>query len=449
MSIIRLSTGYTPRPLQAMLHAKLKRFNVLVMHRRFGKTVFEINENIDQSMRLGFSRPELPRPRYAYLAPERDQAKRVSWDYYKHYTSTIPGNDPNEADLRIDIPRPDFKDDIQHRLLGGDNYMSIKGTYLDGVDLDEYGMMHPACWREAIRPALSDRMGWAIISGTPKGRNHFYELYKYATESGDPEWFGCILKASETQIIPKSELDSARRTMSEEEYEQEYECSFQAALVGAYYSKELGRAESDKRITEIPYDPALPVNLFFDLGINDVMAIWFHQRNGSKNLFVEYKEGPDLSIPEWGNIVFEALRSHQCSLGDVVLPHDAEARELTSGKSRSESFRKTFGRRPTIIPRSDLMDGISQTRMALATSYFDKARCSKGIEALLNYQRRWDIKSNVFSAKPMHNWASNGADAFRTFAMGVKETHGQYRSSWGENSQIPHDHAETQFNPYE
>lgn len=439
----RVSTGYVPRKFQAELHNKLRRFNVLVMHRRFGKTVFGVNETIDQGLRLGLNRPELPNPKYAYLAPLRDQAKRIAWDYFKTYTGPIPGMSPNEQDLRIDIPRQSLNDNLRFMLLGGDNYVSLKGIYLDGAILDEFGEMHPGAWREAIRPTLSDRIGWTIFSGTPKGRNHFYEMYKYATESGDPDWYGAILRADETGIIPEKELLSARKAMTEEEYEQEYNCSFQAGLIGAYYSKEIVKAEQEHRITEVPFDPSIPLNTFWDLGMNDTTAIWFHQRVGRKNIFPFYMEAPDLSIPEWVNRVLETTRRAGCSVGDVVLPHDAAARDPGTGKTRESVFRKLFGKRPTILKREDILEGINAARMVFSQCWFDKKGCEKGINALMNYQRRWDSKANVFSSKPSHNWASNGADAFRTFAMGITERTGELRQEMEQQYE-----ADTRYNPY-
>jgi phage terminase large subunit len=180
----KISTGYVPRKLQAELHQKLKRFNVLVCHRRFGKTVFAINEKLDRGLRN-----PLKNPRYAYIAPLYGQAKRVAWDYLKMYTEKIPGATPNEADLRVDIPRPALGDTVRFTLLGADNPVSLKGIYLDGVTMDEYAEMNPATWREVIRPTLSDRAGWANFIGTPKGRNSFFDLYEQAKTGEDPEWF--------------------------------------------------------------------------------------------------------------------------------------------------------------------------------------------------------------------------------------------------------------------
>lgn len=418
-----IETGYTPRPLQAHLHRSLKRFNVLVCHRRFGKTVFCINEMLDRALRL-----DRPSPQYAYIAPNYGQAKRVAWEMLKTYTANIPGVSPNEAELRLDIPRPWLGDKMRFMLLGAENPASIKGIYLDGSILDEYAEMNPSAWREAVRPTLSDRLGWAIFIGTPKGRNSFWELYNgatngFANEDGstfqDPEWFSSLYKASETGIIPQSELESARRSMSEEEFEQEFECSFQAGLVGAYFTKEISRAEKEKRITSVPYDPALPTHAWFDLGMNDMAAVWITQQYGAEKRLIHYLEAPDTSIPEW----VRAVNDLGYGIDSWNLPHDARARELTTGTSREDLFKTLVGKRKVkIIERvQDKMASIEAARRVFSQCVFDRERCKRGIEALMNYQRKWDAKNNVFSPKPLHNWASNGADAFQQFALGVKE----------------------------
>lgn len=404
----QISTGFIPRRLQLELRAKMRRFNVIVCHRRFGKTVFAVNHQIDKILRNPLSAP-----RAAYIAPTFGQAKRISWDYYKRYTQPIPGATPHEQDLRIDYTHNAGR----QMLLSAENYVSVKGIYLDDVILDEYAEMDPAIWTEAVRPTLSDRHGSATFIGTPKGQNNFYKLYQYATESGDPEWFGCIYKASETGILLQEELESARRTMSEEEYEQEYECSFNAGLVGAYFGKELARAEKEGRIGNFPYDPMLPVDTYWDLGINDMAAVWFVQSLRGRHRLVDYYEASGASIPE----VVAAVRAKGYALGEFVFPHDAKARSFQTGKSQIEVF-YSLGCRPNrIIERvGTKREGINAARMVFPLIEIDKAKCKRGLECLANYQRKWNSKNNVWEDAPLHNWASNGADAFQQFALGVR-----------------------------
>jgi phage terminase large subunit len=409
--ILKVSTGYTPRPFQEELHAKLKRFNVLVCHRRFGKTVFAINEKIDRGLRN-----PLKNPQYAYFAPYYGQAKRVAWDYLKEYTKNIRGVTTNEADLRVDIPRPHLGDRLRFMLLGADNPGAIRGIYLDGATLDEYAEMDPLIWSQVIRPALSDRIGWASFIGTPKGQNHFYDIYKKALTN--PEWFAALFKASQTGVLPESELRAARETMTPEEYEQEFECSFQAALMGAYYGKEMEKAEREKRIGFVPYDPAVPVETWWDLGIDDSTAIWFIQQVGREYHAIDYIEESGQALTFFA----KAIQARSYVYSGHNLPHDAAARELSTGKTRQESLKPLLGNVRTIVhPRHEVEDGIHASRMVLSKCWFDAVKCERGINALKSYERKYDAKNKIYQARPFHNWASHGADAFRLFSMGHRD----------------------------
>jgi hypothetical protein len=404
----QINTGFIPRRLQVELRTKLRRFNVIVCHRRFGKTVFAVNHQVDKTIRN-----PLPAPRAAYIAPTFGQAKRISWDYYKLYTKNIPGAVPHEQDLRIDYAHNQGR----QMLLSAENYISVKGIYLDDVLLDEYAEMDPAIWSEAVRPTLNDRRGSAIFIGTPKGRNNFHKLYEYATQSGDPEWFGITYKASETGLIERAELDSARRTMSEEEYEQEYECSFNAGLVGAYFAKELGKAESEGRVGKFPYDPQYAVDTYWDLGLNDMTAIWFVQSVRGQHRIIDYYEISGLSIPE----IMAEVKRKPYSFGTFVFPHDVEKGELSTGKTQRQMFHQHGARPSRVVPRcSSKRESINAARVSMSMCSFDREKCKRGLEALANYQRKWDSRNNVFSEAPLHNWASNGADAFQQFGLGQR-----------------------------
>lgn len=416
--IQEVSTGYVPRTLQLHLHRNFKRFNVVVCHRRFGKTHLALNEIIDQAFRNN-----LKNPQYAYLAPTYGQAKRVAWDLLKDYLKHMPGIIVNEADLRIDIPRPAKGDRIRIMLLGAENPGSLKGIYLDGVVLDEYAEMNPQVWSESLRPALSDRntldpkQGWALFIGTPKGNNHFYEIYKNA--QGRDGWYTQIYKASETNIIPRTELDAARAEMSDNEYEQEFECSFSAALVGAYYGKEMEKAEQDGRICAVAYDPILPVFTYWDLGMDDSTVIWFGQNLGGREIrWIDYIEESGLGMTDYAKM----LKDRGYIYEEHVLPHDGAVRELGTGKSRLETLQTLLrGTRVRVSKRYTVADGINASRLMIAKSWFDKDKCKRGIDALKNYERAWDAKNKVFQQKPKHNWASHGSDGFRTGAMAMNE----------------------------
>lgn len=415
-NIEEISIPYEPRPFQAVLHNALKRFNLLVCHRRFGKTVFSIMEMIDRALRN-----DLRNPQYAYIAPTYGQAKRVAWEYLKYYCSKIPNAKANEAELRIDIERDradGSKDKIRFMLLGAENPDSLRGIYLDGCILDEYAQCPPFIWGEVIRPALSDRKGWAIFIGTPKGQNHFHEMMLVARklmEEGK-DWHCAVYRASETGVLDEEELDAARETMSEEEYEQEYECSFTAALIGSYYGKYINEMDKAGRIIDFDYDPSCPVGTAWDLGISDTTAIWLYQKVGREVRILDYIENSGVGL-EW-YVKELQLKGYILDPWGNALPHDGAARELGTGKTRQEQLEE-LGIRCHIVPRQTVADGIHAVRMLLQNPYtfINKTKCARGLEALRNYQRQYDKKKGMFLEKPLHNWASNGSDAFRMLAL--------------------------------
>lgn len=403
-----ITTGYQPRKLIAPLHNKLKRFNVIVAHRRFGKTVFTINEMIDRALRNEHNNPQ-----YAYFAPYHSQAKRIAWDYLKEYTKNFPKVTYNENELKCEIPRRNDK--IRFLLLGAENGSAIRGMYLDGAGVDEFQDMDPVVWSQDIRPTLADRNGWAIFIGTPKGENHFYKLYEMARKN--KEWFSCIYKASETKIIPQSELDQLKKEMDRDEYNQEFECSFTSAIVGSYYGTYMEVASTEGRIGEVSYDSSIPVMTYWDLGIGDTTAIWFAQFVGTEIHLIDYLEESGRGLDFYA----KALKEKPYTYDYHVLPHDAKARELGTGRTREEQLIK-LGIRPTqIIARQRVDDGIQAVRSILPRCWFSEKNCARGLGALRQYQKAWNNKKQMFDDRPKHDWSSHGADAFRMLALDKRQ----------------------------
>lgn len=396
---------YHPREQQLALHRSQKRFNLNVCHRRFGKTVFEINK----LLKAAIENP-LNNPRYAYIAPFFKQAKTIAWDYLKYFASPIPGAKFNESELRADLPNG-----ARITLFGADNPDALRGIYLDGCVLDEYAQIRPSMLPEIIRPALSDRKGWLDVTGTPKGRNHFWELLEAVKDN--EEWQINIYRASETGIVDEQELRAARDIMSADQYEQEFECSFTAAIQGAYFAEQLSKATEEGRILNIPIEPSIPVNTFWDLGRNDTTAIWFHQRVGMENRFIDFYEMNGESLHHYAKV----LRDKGYLYGEHYLPHDVAVTELTTNKSRRETLEESGVRPLIVVPRvSEKGEAIEMARRVIPSCWFDKNRCKDGIRALENYRKEWDDKRQVFRDRPLHDWASNPADAFMQFAQGYE-----------------------------
>jgi len=265
---------YSPRDYFIPFHESKKRWAVIVAHRRSGKSTACFNHLQRDALTVKESR-------YAFILPTYKQAKNVIWDLAKFYSNVIPNVEYNEAELTIKYPNGS-----RITLYGADNPDSLRGIGLWGVVFDEYSQQPSNIFSEIIRPALADHTGYAIWIGTPKGKNSFWKIFQGYDEEGnkienfDKDWYVSHLTVSDTKIISDAELVDARQTMTADEYEQEFMCSFEAAIKGAYYSKEMLKARQDKRITNVPYDKALPIDTWWDLGIGDATAILFMQNDG-------------------------------------------------------------------------------------------------------------------------------------------------------------------------
>ena len=388
---------YKPRPLQREVHKSLKRFNVLVCHRRFGKSVLAINELILHAVNN-------PNHKLAYIAPTYRQGKAIAWDYLKQYTKPLMyfGGDKNETELRIDL-----WNGSKIQIYGADNNDSLRGLGFHGVIMDEYAIMAPRTWTEIVRPAISDTLGWVIFIGTPMGHNQFWEVYDYALR-GHKDWFGKMYRASETGVIPDDELEQAASIMTEEQYNQEFECSFTAAVSGSYYGKLMTKADNENRIGPVPLDSNVGVETWWDLGIGDSTAIWFAQRVGEEVHLIDYYENSGESLMHYADV----LEDKGYAYSRHIAPHDIQARELGTGKSRLEVSQE-LGIMFEVAPRLEVDHGIESVRNALPYCWFDREKCKLGIDALRQYRKQWDEKNQVFKSKPLHDWCSHSADAFR------------------------------------
>jgi hypothetical protein len=401
----QITVAYRPRSQFLPFHSRAERFACIVTHRRAGKTVACI-----QDLHRAALCCEGTSPHFAYMSPFLKQAKSVAWDYLR--AAVAPGcrvgATIHESELRVDYPGG-----AQVRLFGADNANGLRGIYLDGIVLDEHGDMDPRVWPEVIRPALADRRGWAVFIGTPKGRNSFFEMWRRA--QSDPAWFALMLKASETGLISQDELEAARRDLSEEQYAQEFECCFDAAVIGAYYGKLMSRAKEKKRIANVPHEPSLPVWTAWDLGIADATAIWFAQVVGREIRIVDYYESSGVELAHY---VREVDKRDYLYAGHIV-PHDAKAKELGTGKSRIELMQSLGLRNVTLAPSHFVEDGIEAVRVLLPKCWFDAQKCARGIDALGLYRAEYDDKRATLKPRPVHDWTSHAADAFRYLAMAL------------------------------
>jgi phage terminase large subunit len=401
---------YTPRPQFEAYHDRKERFSKIVAHRRFGKTVGCINDMVKAALTVDCAGRAATPPKFSYIAPTYTQAKDVVWGYLKYYSSPIPGIDIRESELSVEYPNG-----ARVRLYGADNYDRLRGLYNDGVILDEPAQIDPRAWPEVILPTLSDYRGWATFIGTPKGRDWFYRIDRNEAGEELPDWFRLVLKASDTGIIPADELAALRANMSESQYAQEFGCSFEAAVIGAYYGKQMAKLAEEGKISGVPYDPAARVYTAWDLGYRDATAVWFVQVVGREIHVIDYYErmGSDIGVD------VKAVLDKPYNYEKHIFPHDAWATQKQTGKTTIE-FIEPLGIKTKDVERAPdhrVEDGITNTVAFLPRCWFDKTKCARGIEALTLYRAEYDDKRDVIKTKPLHDWTSHGADAFRYLAM--------------------------------
>lgn len=407
-----IQTGYIPREWQKEFHRRAykNRFGVVVIHRRGGKSVGVTNEIIQALLEC-----KLPNPQGAYVAPNFAQAKRIAWGYFKEYCQHLPGYSANEAELKIVFTAPNGNGKCVIHLLGAESADSLRGMYFDIIALDEYQLFSPDVFPLIVRPALADRRGKCFFIGTPNGPNDFKEKYEMSRKT--PGWFNFLLKASESGIIPEQELAEIRAEIGDEAYDQEFECSFTTPNSGAYLAKYIRDLRESRRIIRVPYDPALLVDTFWDLGINDTTVIWFRQQMGREYRYIDHIEMSGQGLEYYVNL----LKSRNYVYGRHVFPHDVAARDLSTGRTRLETLR-SLGIIGEVQVKSNPADRINASRIILPLCYFDVDKCERGLGALEAYSRKFDAKNKIWMDQPLHNWASHSADAFGYSAMDSRDT---------------------------
>lgn len=380
------------------------RWACIVAHRRFGKTFGVLQRLVQKAFE---DEREGPPRRYAYIAPTRDQAKDIAWAYLKEFLTPIPGVKVNESDLMISLG-----DGTTIRLYSGENYERLRGIYLDGVIIDEPADIPPAAWSQVIRPCLSDYQGFAWFIGTPKGKNAFYKRHLQA--ESDPAWFSLVLKASETGIIPKEELQGMKDDplISEAEYRQEYECDFSIGRPGAIYAADLARAESEGRIGPFPVSDSTPVHTTWDLGAPENTVVVYWQIVGLTTRVIDCDAGLDLKTAER----VAHMHAKGYTYGQHFLPHDGEHRKADA-MAFKDALAEAGLANVQCLPQGPMK--ADEKRIQAMTDLFGEIwfhECVShegGLLSMLEAYRRKEHKLGGYvENKIVHDWASHGADAF-------------------------------------
>ena len=415
--IITIPYEFEPRPYQRELLAALDsgfKRAIAVYHRRAGKDKTMFNVLIKKALqRKGV---------YYYFFPEYAQGRRVIWDGIDgsgfKFLDHIP--DPlvqskNSTDMKIVLTNGSV---IQ--VMGTDKFDKVRGSNPVGCVFSEFAFQNPKAWN-LIRPILGENGGWAIFNSSTNGKNHFYDLYQMAIKN--PNWFVQNLNVEQTldlngnryitDDIIQEDRDSG---MSEELIQQEYYNSWTANAQGFYYLSIIEDLESKGSISSLPHDPAVPVETWWDIGVNDYTCIWFTQTYGKEVHVIDYYSSNNKGMDYFAKVLQNknyVYRSHN-------FPHDIINIEFGTGRTRYEVAEELFkGTRLDIIQKLSKEEGRNAVRMILPNCKFDRVRCKEGLDGLRNYRKEWDEKHQTFKDTDVHDWASDPADAFRYLAVGI------------------------------
>lgn len=421
MPRISLPNNWAPRPYQLNLWRYLEQGGkraCAIWHRRAGKDELALHWAACAAMQ----RPG----NYWHMLPQYSQARKAIWEAVNPHTGRRRIDEAFPKEIRATTREQEmmirFRNGATWQVVGSDSYDNLVGSPPIGVVFSEWALAKPSAWA-FLRPILAENGGWSLFITTPRGSNHARITFEAAQT--DPAWYAERLPATETGVFSAALLESERREYVREYgadegealFAQEYMCAWDAPVQGAYYAAEIRQARADERVRQIPVLPNVPVNTFWDLGYNDETAIWFHQRASSEDRFIDYLEARNKPLSFYA----QQLQAKGYLYGTHYLPHDADNKSLQTGKSVRNLIEEMLpGARIEVVPRvENLVSGINQTRAAISSAWFDAERCANGLSCLENYRREYDERLRAYKATPLHDWASNGADAFRQFAQAM------------------------------
>ena len=386
---------------------------VLLWHRRSGKDKSLVNFVTKKMFeRVGS---------YFYFFPTYNQGRKILWNgmdrdgfkFTDHIPISLRKRTDNTSMLIETINGSIFQ------IVGTDNINSIVGTNPVGCVFSEYALQDPRAW-DFIRPILAENGGWAVFNFTPRGHNHGKAIYDFA--KGNPDhWYAQKLTVEDTKAIPLEVLEQERTEILAKDgndalYQQEYCCSFEVPIQGAYYGNLLMQAEKEGRFCNVPYDPAVPVDTAWDLGIGDSTAIWFYQTTGQEIHLIDSYESSGEGLAHY----IKVLQERKYVYGRHTAPHDIEVRELGTGKSRIEIARG-LGINFELAPKLSFDDGIEATRNILPKMWIDTTKCERGLNALKSYHKEWDEDNKCYKDHPEHDWSCHFSDSLRYLAVSYKK----------------------------
>lgn len=436
--VILPNNDWEPRQDQLPLWTYLEKGGkraVEIAHRRWGKDDIALHWTAVAANDVGYEGCLGRVGNYWHMLPKAAQARKAIWDAINPATGKRRIDEAfpkairrktNESEMKIE-----FKCGSIWQVVGSDNYDMLVGSPPVGIVFSEWALAKPAAWA-MLRPILDQNGGWALFITTPRGRNHAQK--SLALAKSKKSWYGEVVTAYQTKVFTREQLKEIEAELKTEYGEedgeamfgQEYLCSFDAQLLGAYYAKSLAKAEREGRVLPfIAHDPSYPVQTAWDLGLSDDTAIWFFQVIGREVRILAYYANRGKLLDHYAKVLdtYAETMGWRYWFKDPReafhwVPWDARPKTLASkGKSLLEIMWQDHQVRLRVAKELSVQDGIQATRKMLDRSYFSSQLCEKGIEAVRSYQREWDEDRQMFKGTPLHNWASHGSDALRI--MGV------------------------------
>ena len=424
------ANGWRARPHQRRLWDYFKGGGtraVEIAHRRWGKD--------DVALHLAARAGHLRVGTYWHMLPEYEQGRKAIWNAVNPHTGRRRIDEAFPRELRASTDEQQmfirFRLGSTWQVVGSDNYKSLVGTPPVGIVFSEWAKAHPAVWAY-LAPILVENGGWSLFITTPEGRNHAHSMYEMARS--DPIWHAevqtvedSIAACASAGIPPSITLESVEQQRREYQaiygedagnalIEQEYWCSFEAAILGAVWGKEMSHAEREGRICDVRPSSFLPFHTAWDIGVDDPMAIWVFQVTPGAINVVDYYESSGYDFDHYVHWLDE--RGYSGGIDSV--PHDAKQRVAGSNvdgelgkapRTRIETLIR-LGRNPKLVPDHKPMDRISAGRKTIPLARFDRTRCAKGLECLRSYKFEWDEKLRTFRKVIKHDWSSHGGDAW-------------------------------------
>jgi phage terminase large subunit len=420
MTRVVLPNNWRPRPYQRPLWDYLEKGGkraIGIWHRRAGKDDVLLHRTAVAAFeRVGS---------YWHCLPEYAQARKAIWAAVNPHTGKRRIDEAFPHELRDSTNEQEmfirFINGSTWQAIGSDRYNSLVGAGVAGFVGSEWALANPSAWAY-IRPMLEENDGWAAFITTPRGRNHAKAMVDMA--EGNPRWFSQVLSIYDTKALSQEQLEESLaeyialygEDIGTAQFAQEYECSFNAAILGAFYAREMAAVRKEGRIDDIEAIPGRPVHRAWDIGVKDDTSIWWFQVVGSQVFILDCYSQSGVGVDHYADVVHKRTQEYGWKSGIDFVPHDAKVKEWGSGRTRVETMRD-FGLNPLLCSNATKMDGINAARQTLTRAVFHPRTEAQGMSALEQYRREWDDDKKTFKASEVHDWSSHLADAFRYLAL--------------------------------